>query len=458
MSKTEKSDILIVLENLDQMLKCYTSTVNGVANKLQSIAIAVEAQALATKLHLSGERWNYKLPFKEACDVDFAHWYKKMDRWLEEFTYSGSDPKEKIEYFIPDTDYFVDQYYLELEKEHEEDLKEFEGYIPFYKIDESDEFYNRVWEFKEDIERDWLEWKDQIDSAAISELAHNVSFVDDNEFSSEELTETMRNAKDKRARHLKNALTWVDKDDCFTDFCAKALEDLSMALLYCDRVLLSPEPFTFKSLYERLSIAHFNGLIEQAKDEFKRWLNSTPEKKRLMMLKAKLEKEKTKFFSGKWQEALEMYFDIDDIERVLEGTDAGKFIYRYRNDLTLDEVGEIVAQYHKMACFHQAIYFIENDKEFKLSSEEEKEEVVIQIELPNIFVAELKANKLATAKLLEVLQTIEPNVNTTKGPREEKWKWPHVKDALLHLHLIDSNASDTTFGAAIHKLIPSRTA
>ena len=111
MENNKKSDILTVLENIEQMLQCYTKTVNSIAGDLQLVAIAVEAKSLATKLSLAAERWKYKLPFKEACDVDFMYWYNRIGRWLSEFCCFDLDiNEEEIEYFEAKKNFFIYKY------------------------------------------------------------------------------------------------------------------------------------------------------------------------------------------------------------------------------------------------------------------------------------------------------------------------------------------------------------
>ena len=53
MENNKKSDILMILENIDKMLQCYTTMVNSIAGSMQMFAIAVEAQSLASKLNLA---------------------------------------------------------------------------------------------------------------------------------------------------------------------------------------------------------------------------------------------------------------------------------------------------------------------------------------------------------------------------------------------------------------------
>lgn len=74
------------------------------------------------------------------------------------------------------------------------------------------------------------------------------------------------------------------------------------------------------------------------------------------------------------------------------------------------------------------------------------------------FVPELRNNEKAKTKLKEVLDTLNPKINTRGGKRSEKWQWPHVCDALKELQLIDNDTNPTDFGDAINKILTDRTA
>lgn len=457
MPENNKSDILVILENIDQMLQCFTKMVNGYARNIQGVAIAVEAQALAQKLRLAACRWEHKLPFKEACDVNFKEWEKKMDYWCDFI--SGDDNErgnhDDIQNFIPETDFFIDQYFYAMCLNDQDEIEEMkDSFSPFYEMKDAERFYDRICEYREDIDRDYMCIKDEIDKNAVTELILDIADVDKNMFS-HEAVESIRAAKDKMAADL---LEWIVKSDDVTLYSScieKALYNLSMALHYSEKVLKDTEDSAFKDLYERLSVAYFDDLIKDAKDDFQKWLNSTPKKKRLDMMKKKLEKEKTKFFSGKWKEGLENYFDIDNIERVLEGIDAGKFIFRYRNDLTLEEVGKIIAQYHKIASFHNAIHDMENkenDVTPVIPENQAQEEKIMN--LPIIFNPIIREDAKATNMIVEALRELA----LTTGHRSKTIScgktWGHVKASLDILGYIEKNCLGSDFGRAIEDICP----
>ena len=426
MENNKKSDILTVLENIDKMLQCYTTMVNSIAGRMQMLAIGIEAQSLASKLNLAAERWRYKLPFKEAFDVDFKLWEKKFDAWYDVFNiYQEGEKTDEIEFFEPNADHFIDQYFHE-RKLMETDVEE----CPFYMIDDAEEYDDLLWDYKRDIEEEENDWKNIIDNAAYNEFAVNSDL------------------------NIEDSLMFKQKLALMDWYFPESLFQLVFALHKAHEALLCPEEAAYKSLYERLSVAYFNQHIEEAKTSFQGWLSKTPKKRQLKMLKEKLEKEKAKFFSGKWKEALENYFDI---EKVLEGTDAGKFIFKYREDLTLEEVGQIVGRYHKMACILEEISRLENKAEVKpVAKNAVTPQETKTMELSPIFARGIRESATATNQIVEAIREIAVTTSTPDRKLSGGKTWGHVKEALCLMGIIDSNCLGTEFGRAIEAICPDK--
>ena len=425
MENNKKSDILTILENIDRMLQCCTTMVNSIAGRMQMLAIGIEAQSLVSKLNLAAERWRYKLPFKEACDVDFKFWEEKIKDWAYEFFCIENDEEtDGIEFFKPNADHFIDQYFHECQTMNTDNEER-----PFYMIDNAIRDNNLLLEYKIDIENKDNDWKKIIDNAAFDEIADYSDLSDEDN------------------SMLKQILARM--------FCLSvSLYILRLALHKAHKALLCREEAAYKSLYERLSVAYFNQHIEEAKTSFQGWLSKTPKKRQLKMLKEKLDKEKAKFFSGKWKEALENYFDI---EKVLEGTDAGKFIFKYREDLTLEEVGQIVGQYHKMACILEEISRLENKAEVKPVAKiaETPQETKI-MELSPIFARGIRESATATNQIVEAIREIAVTTSTPDRKLSGGKTWGHVKEALCWMGVIDCNCLGTEFGRAIEAICPDK--
>ena len=425
MENNKKSDILTILENIDKMLQCCTTMVNSIAGNMQMLAIAVEAQSLASKLKLAAERWRYKLPFKEACDVDFKFWEEKIKDWAYEFFCIENDEEtDGIEFFKPNADHFIDQYFHECQTMNTDNEER-----PFYMIDNAIRYNNLLLEYKIDIENKDNDWKKIIDNAAFDEIADYSDLSDED---------------NSMLKQILARMFWL----------SVSLYTLRLALHKAHKALLCPEEAAYKSLYERLSVAYFNKHIDEAKASFQGWLSKVPKKRQLKMLKEKLEKEKAKFFSGKWKEALEIYFDI---EKVLEGTDAGKFIFKYREDLTLEEVGQIVGQYHKMACILEEISRLENKAEVKPVAKiaETPQETKI-MELSPIFARGIRESATATNQIVEAIREIAVTTSTPDRKLSGGKTWGHVKEALCWMGVIDCNCLGTEFGRAIEAICPDK--
>ena len=455
MPENNKSDILVILENIDQMLQCFTKMVNGYARNIQEVAIAVEAMTLAQKLRLAACRWQYWLPFKEACDVNFNWWEKRMEYWCD--FVNGCEDKKKnyddIQKFTPKTEFFIDQYFYRMWLTRQDKIVERKAsFSPFFRTKDAEKFSDKIFHYTIDIDCYFKSVKDEIDKNAVVSLF--LSDMNNNMFSLEEL-KAMRTDMDGDNEEF---FEWIENSSYISEesyTTESALYNLYQALSFSNEVLVCSGDSAFKDLYERLSVAYFNELIKEAKDDFQKWLNSTPKKKRLDMMKKKLEKEKTKFFSGKWKEGLENYFDIDNIESVLEGIDAGKFIFRYRNDLTLEEVGKIIAQYHKIACFHSAIHDMENkvnDVTPVIPENQPQEEKIMN--LPIIFNPIIREDAKATNMIVEALRELA----LTTGNKSKKISggktWGHVKTSLDILGYIEKNCLGSDFGRAIEDICP----
>lgn len=458
MPENNKSDILVILENIDQMLQCFTKMVNGYARNIQEVAIAVEAMTLAQKLRLAACRWQYWLPFKEACDVNFNWWEKRMEYWCD--FVNGCEDKKKnyddIQKFTPKTEFFIDQYFYRMWLTRQDKIVERKAsFSPFFRTKDAEKFSNKIFHYTIDIDCYFKSVKDEIDKNAVVSLF--LSDMNNNMFSLEEL-KAMRTDMDGDNEEF---FEWIENSSYISEesyTTESALYNLYQALSFSNEVLVCSDDSAFKDLYERLSVAYFNELIKEAKDDFQKWLNSTPKKKRLDMMKKKLEKEKNKFFSGKWKEGLENYFDIDNIESVLEGTDAGKFLFRYRNDLSLEEAGKIIAQYHKIACFHSEIRKLENkEKDVTPEAVEKPAQEEKVIELPVIFNSIIRDDAKATNMLVDAIRKLALTTGHKSKTISGGKTWGHVKESLVIHDYIDKDCSGADFGRAIEAICSDKT-
>lgn len=436
-----KSNILTVLENLERMFQCYRYSTNSISGKIQSLALAVEARSLAAKIRLASERWTYKLPFKEACDVDFSVWSKKVERWIQVLSNDELFPEEEeVSFFTPNTDYYIDQFY-HVRDEIDQVFENGSDNPRFFEIADIEIYNQKFNDFKEEFDCDWLEYSEEIDITVINDFESDPTITEDSDI-------WLQQIAGKREQEVIATLRHIHEDNNFSDTCVKALKSLSEALQGAYRILWVPQEEAYQVLFKRLSVTYFHDSIIGAIESFRRWRSFAPTVRRLQAFEEKFEKEKGKFFSGKWKEGLEAYFDTDNIERFVEGTDAGKFIYKYRCELSKEEVGHILTGCHKLACYYGEICKLrEEEKQQSLHPSESTFSPKIDIGIPLIFTTALRHHSHAARLLVETLRECEHSVGKRNGK-----SWGHVKAALIQLGFIDHNCTGSDFGTAIEQL------
>lgn len=434
-----KSNILTILLNLEHMFQCFRYTTNGTARKVQSLALAVEAQALSHKLTLASKRWKYMLPFKEACDVDFSRWYKNVNRWIDLLSCNDdSSDQIDLEFFTPGDSFFIDQYYYLISNEEDKDSSE----PPFYETTDIESYNIAYEEFKDELERDWFDFMEQFDKSDLQQFDNIVCTDPSSEF---QFIEKIK------VQEVVSTLQSIHEDTDYLDICINSLIVLSDTLDSAYNTLLSPDEEAYKNLTRRLSDTYFFDLIDESINSFKRWKSSAPTTNRLVAFKNKFEREKNKFFSGKWEKALKFYFSIDAIDCCNEA-DAGKLIFKYRSEFTHDEVGQILADYKKLECYHKEIAVLESNQPKKPINSKPSQSV-LQVDIPLVMIKTFEQNKEAFYLFVKILSSCQSEICNRKGKT-----WGHLKDSFIKLEFIDRNCSGTDFGAAIEQLCPNRNA
>lgn len=470
----EKTNLLTILENLERMFEAYRFMVNGVAAKVQSLALATEARALATKVQLMAERWKFKLPFKEACDVNFAQWYKRVCNWRSLLCDSGPiRGQQALPFFEPGNAFFVDMYEHELAKEADGEPER-----RFYQITDPQEYEDRMDRYIDELDEE--DWREQISEAVIGDLGETVGRCSA-EAESGEWGESIKEALRDRSEWLTGLLQAANVDYNAFDICLQALDELAESLRGARLVQLNPKDAAFMDLYRRLSAsAEVQELQGEATQEVLQWQSTLSRKKRLAELKRKLAKEKDRFFSGKWQEGLENYFDTGDSRWAMEGIEAGMFIFRYRRELTKPEVYDILVQCHKLSLYQA---FIDREANCtpapgavaSVASVDGNVSVVSvpsvpgtapvpvpasvpAVRLPEIFSPRLRAHAPAAAALVQVLHEHKDIVGHRSSKVSGGKTWGHVREAFVQTGFVDANCQGAEFGRAISQLCPDKKA
>ena len=71
----------------------------------------------------------------------------------------------------------------------------------------------------------------------------------------------------------------------------------------------------------------------------------------------------------------------------------------------------------------------------------------------------LAKDQVAWSKFVDIMQSINPRINPKSGPRDHRWKWPHIKKAFEDMGFIDRQLAVTSFATTIdHLALDGRTA
>lgn len=77
-SQQKPTDIEVMLQHIDELLKLTRCSVNTTSGQLIAVATAVECISLSQKLQRMLDRWQVYLPFREAHDVNFKRWVARL--------------------------------------------------------------------------------------------------------------------------------------------------------------------------------------------------------------------------------------------------------------------------------------------------------------------------------------------------------------------------------------------
>lgn len=98
-----KTDLRIVLENIDSLLRMMRCSVNAVSGQLLAMTAAVECITLTQKLRQTLQRWQVYLPFHESRDVNFKVWVDYLSR-----IHKSLNSRQSVLTGAPDYEYYPD--------------------------------------------------------------------------------------------------------------------------------------------------------------------------------------------------------------------------------------------------------------------------------------------------------------------------------------------------------------
>lgn len=256
------SNVLSLLKSIERIYNLCQDVLNTYAKRALMLSLVIEAYMLLLKLRVMRERWQYHLPFKEACKVKFDKWGKKIEKMGNSFSdYENGGDSEPIDEYCPSKHFLLDLYDALPENTEEE------GYSPYYKETIISHFLARQDKMRQDIADLWQSYyKQRFSDYVVTKLQKEEGLELD----------LLR-----------------DDDEAIADACYEVLLDLS-AELYKLNELIEPDiqPEQFVRLAERVFYeSDYAGreARKSARHDVKQWQNKTPKNRREVSRKGEID-------------------------------------------------------------------------------------------------------------------------------------------------------------------------
>ena len=382
------------------------------------------------------KRWQYHLPFKEACTVDFYDWGKKiksMSQSLNELD-EEDDAGEKITEFCPSKHFLLDLY------ECCQDQAIAPDYQPYYEETNIQTFLSRQDKMLKCITASWDDYKERFSQTAVQQLNSEIS----------------------------NAATRLHgQHSTIRQYCSNTLQLLADQLLQLYDILTGV--FTRDQLI-RLAERIINENEYKcrkaelaAKNYIANLKNTTPEEELPELLQTEIQRSLDNIAKMKYGNSVSRYIgESNYIEGHYSGF--GRFLYSLRSEIDPEELKQIMEQLYRIHYIHAEIeqqeetrrneeaartvaVIAETQQQGKSANETYKIRTVTKPrspQLPSFFSSELAGNKEAIECFYQILHHIgfytgRPLIDIEKNDPQAKhcagWKWKHLREALSEMRL-----------------------
>ncbi|MGM9674196.1 MAG: hypothetical protein ACI3X9_01840 [Bacteroidaceae bacterium] len=314
------------LENLGRMMDCYRRSLAEGTKDAMLLAVCREAITLLAKLRAMHKRWQVLLPFKEAADVDFAGWHKRVDEWSKELgRLNEAEEYPDTAGTSPDNLVLLD---LVLHEEPEAvALPELEGEGLDHRIGafcKNMDHHIRLW--RRTVEHD--DW-DLLAADYLKNMRPTDPGTDE-----EQLHYII-------TRHCHRGDTIYSAWTALTDL---AHELKRIDAFFCSRI--RPQQFTALAL--RLKHRYCLATIEDGHRELMRTYNTWQANKRKARAEAMKDGLKTMLISAAEGKDLMDYIDMDNPDLYGDAC-FGQYLFKHRHTLTVDTVRQTVKLCHQIA-------------------------------------------------------------------------------------------------------------
>lgn len=341
--QTCSSDMLATLENLERMFHAYRYCMNGHAARAVLFGMSIEARMLALKMKAMLGRWNKYLPFHEALDVKFDHWYALVSEWVEILERDTSEETAgKYPRLVGCPEYMLDLYAQTEQYDEEGNLT---ARAPlFYEVDARDDYQQEIAAYKECMEEllcemqmtDMLEdgWREDVDRMASGSLAD--AYVDS--YTIPFRSEVNKDLAEQIEEQIRERFEALAEFTGVTDCALTALYDLQKQL--CDLQALFDKALpneVFIRLSTRLFEQHCTESYHKGEAEVNKWRNNWPDSKVKGNAGKKKEELKKLLAAKPYGDELQEYISFD-APNLFGDSCFGRFLFKNRRMLNISDV------------------------------------------------------------------------------------------------------------------------
>lgn len=444
---SDKSNVRFLLESIERIYHLCQDVLNTYAQRALMLSLVIEAYMLLLKLRVMRERWQYHLPFKEACKVDFEEWGWKIKRMGQSLDASENDGNEPISEYCPSKHFLLDLYDTLPEN------TEAGGYNPYYKETVISRFLAAQDKMRRDITDQWQSYyKQHFSDHVVADL--------------------------EQTEGLELSLL-RDDDEAIIDACHEVLLDLSEELYkLSDLVEPDIQPEHFVRLAERVFYEEEYAGREarkSARHDVKEWKNKTPKRRKDVSRKGEIEASVKIISEMRYGPLLAEYIG-DDYEINGHEEGLGQFLHRVRKHITARDLADLMEQLYRIRYFRENKELEDAAEAAKLSAatvaaapEKTKSSSSLIPQRPRLdsfFKKALAGDVDAVSSFYDILHRTERYMNGRFTDEEKanldtamyrKWKWNHLRVAFEKAGFIEKNTAKQSFAEYIGKVFPYHT-
>ncbi len=452
-SYDDRSDILSILESIESMFEVCRCVHNSYTQAGLMLSITSEAEMLLLKLRVMQERWRTHLPFKEASNINFYNWGKKIEQIAKAVAgvEQTTDSDYSLDKYCPSKHYLLDLY------ECLDESPSRTGGTPYYAETSVTKFISEENRIRSKISKKWNEYSDRFSALVPRELNEHLGSV----FAS-----------------------IADREPNIRLTCNAVLQKLSTALyaLY-DTPNGRISPDLFARLADRVvGEEEYGGrkaksTVEHEVNEIK---NDTPddewEARREEEIKVAVDLVKDMTLGSK-------VFSFLGRDKTMLDNPAGlgRFLWSVRNNISKGDLYNLIELLYRIAYLsrdreQQATVAVETVSETSAEQDaqsEPKDAESIRRKrkatklqtplLPKFYSTKLSANEAAVEKYYETLHHCGYYIGRTLTANEKRdpdactyagWKWTHLRDAFVRLGFFRSDSSKRGFAQHLADVFP----